>query len=66
VGAKQPVDMVHGGIVVLDLGSQFAQLITRRVRDLNVHAVLLHYDTPIAELLARKPAGINLSGSPSS
>jgi GMP synthase (glutamine-hydrolysing) len=58
--------MVHGGIVVLDFGSQFAQLITRRVRELNVHAVLLHYDTPIAELLARKPAGIILSGSPSS
>jgi len=66
VAAKQPADMVHGGIVVLDFGSQFAQLITRRVRELNVHAVLLHYDTPIAELLARKPAGIILSGSPSS
>ena len=50
--------MVHGGIVVLDFGSQFAQLITRRVRELNVHAVLLQHDTPIAELLACKPAGI--------
>ena len=58
--------MVHGGIVVLDFGSQFAQLITRRVRELNVHAVLLQHDTPIAELLACKPAGIILSGSPSS
>ena len=53
-----------GGIIVLDFGSQFAQLITRRVREMNVYAALLPFDAPLAEILARKPAGIILSGSP--
>jgi len=53
-----------GGILVLDFGSQFAQLITRRVREMNVYAALLPFDAPLAEIMARKPAGIILSGSP--
>jgi GMP synthase (glutamine-hydrolysing) len=53
-----------GGILVLDFGSQFAQLITRRVREMNVYAALIPFDTPISEIRARKPAGIILSGSP--
>ena len=53
-----------GGILVLDFGSQFAQLITRRVREMNVHAALVPYDLSVDEILARKPAGIILSGSP--
>lgn len=55
-----------GGILVLDFGSQFAQLITRRVREMNVYAALVPFDVPLAEILARKPAGIILSGSPHS
>ena len=35
-----------GGILVLDFGSQFAQLITRRVREMNVHAALVPFDLP--------------------
>jgi GMP synthase (glutamine-hydrolysing) len=53
-----------GGILVLDFGSQFAQLITRRVREMNVHAALVPYDLSVDEIVARKPAGIILSGSP--
>ncbi|MFZ9845633.1 MAG: glutamine amidotransferase-related protein, partial [Candidatus Limnocylindrus sp.] len=53
-----------GGIIVLDFGSQFAQLITRRVREMNVYAALVPFDAPLVEILARKPAGIILSGSP--
>jgi len=53
-----------GGILVLDFGSQFAQLIARRVREMNVHAALVPFDLPMSEILARKPAGIILSGSP--
>ena len=63
VGATAPHAQT-GGILVLDFGSQFAQLITRRVREMNVFAALLPFDTPLAEILARKPAGIILSGSP--
>jgi GMP synthase (glutamine-hydrolysing) len=53
-------------VVILDFGSQFAQLIARRVRELHVYSELLPHDTPWAELSRRQPKAIILSGGPSS
>ena len=53
-------------VVVLDFGSQFAQLIARRVRELNVYSELLPHDTPMAELERRGAKAVILSGGPSS
>jgi GMP synthase (glutamine-hydrolysing) len=53
-------------IIVLDFGSQFAQLIARRVRELNVDSELLPHDTPWAEIERRTPKAIILSGGPMS
>ncbi len=53
-------------VVVLDFGSQFAQLIARRVRELDVYSELLPHDTPYAELERRGARAIILSGSPNS
>ena len=53
-------------VVILDFGSQFAQLIARRVRELNVYSVLLPHDTPWSEIERRNPKAIILSGGPSS
>ncbi len=53
-------------IVVLDFGSQFAQLIARRVRELNVYSELLPHDTPWVEIERRAPRGVILSGGPMS
>src|SRR5690349_13260417 len=53
-------------VVVLDFGSQFAQLIARRVRELNVYSELLPHDTPWAEIQRRAPRAIILSGGPNS
>jgi len=53
-------------VAVLDFGSQFAQLIARRVRELNVYSELLPHDTPLAELERRGTRAIILSGGPSS
>ncbi len=53
-------------IIVLDFGSQFAQLIARRIRELNVYSELLPHDTPWAEIERRAPKAIILSGGPSS
>jgi GMP synthase (glutamine-hydrolysing) len=53
-------------VVILDFGSQFAQLIARRVRELNVYSELLPHDTPWTEIERRHPKAIILSGGPSS
>jgi GMP synthase (glutamine-hydrolysing) len=49
-------------VVVLDFGSQFAQLIARRVRELDVYSELLPHDTPLEELERRGARAIILSG----
>jgi GMP synthase (glutamine-hydrolysing) len=53
-------------VVVLDFGSQFAQLIARRVRELHVYSELIPHDTPWAEIERRNPKAIILSGGPMS
>ena len=53
-------------VVVLDFGGQFAQLIARRVRELNVYSELLPLDTPFEELERRGAKGVILSGGPNS
>jgi GMP synthase (glutamine-hydrolysing) len=55
-----------GPVVVLDFGSQFAQLIARRVRELDVYSELLPHDTSFAELERRGARAIILSGGPNS
>ena len=53
-------------VVVLDFGSQYTQLIARRIREARVRSVVLPYSTPAADLAALGPKGIVLSGGPSS
>jgi GMP synthase (glutamine-hydrolysing) len=53
-------------VVILDFGSQYTQLIARRIRELNVFSVVLPCTVPLAEIQAYKPIGIILSGGPSS
>jgi len=53
-------------IVILDFGSQYTQVIARRIRECNVYSVILRYDTPAAEIAALAPRGLILSGGPSS
>jgi GMP synthase (glutamine-hydrolysing) len=59
-------DRAPGPVVVLDFGSQFAQLIARRVRELDVYSELLPHDTPYDELERRGTRAIILSGGPNS
>jgi len=53
-------------IVILDFGSQYTQVIARRIRECNVYSVILSFDTPAGEITALQPKGIILSGGPSS
>jgi GMP synthase (glutamine-hydrolysing) len=48
-------------IAILDYGSQYSQLIARRVREQHVYSELMLYNTPVSELAKRAPAGIILS-----
>jgi GMP synthase (glutamine-hydrolysing) len=53
-------------IGILDFGSQYTQVIARRVRECNVYSVILRYDTPAREIARLNPKGLILSGGPSS
>jgi len=56
----------HDTVLVIDFGAQYAQLIARRVREAHVYSEIVAWDTPVAELLARRPSAIILSGGPKS
>jgi GMP synthase (glutamine-hydrolysing) len=58
--------VAHQTIVVLDFGSQFTQLIARRLRELSVYSEILPFDTSLRDIAARRPVGIILSGGPKS
>jgi len=53
-------------IVVLDFGSQYNQLIARRVRECNVYCEIHPHDTPLSKLREMNPSGVILSGGPAS
>jgi GMP synthase (glutamine-hydrolysing) len=58
--------VAHQAILVLDFGSQFTQLIARRLRELSVYSEILPFNTPLAAIQAKQPRGLILSGGPSS
>ncbi|WP_185851711.1 glutamine-hydrolyzing GMP synthase [Blattabacterium cuenoti] len=56
--------MKKDSIIILDFGSQYSQMIVRRIREIGVYAILCPYDISIHNILSKKPKGILLSGSP--
>jgi len=56
----------HRPVLVVDFGAQYAQLIARRVRECRVYSEIVPHDASVAELAARDPVGIILSGGPAS
>ena len=60
------MELWHDRILVLDFGSQYTQLIARRIREAQVYSQILPCTVPLATILAYRPQGIILSGGPSS
>lgn len=58
--------MKHVPIVVLDFGSQYTQIIARKLREAGVYSEIVPYNEPIGDIVARTPKGIILSGGPAS
>src|SRR5690242_2571546 len=64
---RQPMSKSElGGIIVLDFGGQYTQLIARRIRELQVFSAILPCTAKLEEIRAYEPVGIVLSGSPCS
>jgi len=59
-------DEAVGPVLVVDFGAQYAQLIARRVREASVYSEIVPHSMSVAEMLARRPAAVILSGGPSS
>ncbi|NME35367.1 MULTISPECIES: glutamine-hydrolyzing GMP synthase [Fusobacterium] len=58
--------MKKNSIVILDFGSQYNQLIARRIREMGVYAEIVPYYEPLEKIKEREPKGIILSGGPAS
>ncbi len=61
-----PVKRERDEVLILDFGAQYAHLISRRVREAGVYSELIPYNTTPAEIKRMRPAGLILSGGPSS
>ena len=66
LGRDAPSSVAIDAVVVLDFGSQYSQLITRRVRECGVYCELIPHDTPWEEIAPLDPKGVILSGGPAS
>ena len=64
VVGEPAAEAAHELVVILDFGSQYTQLIARRVREIGIYCEIVAHDTPLEELKRLQPIGLVLSGGP--
>ena len=57
---------INENIVIINCGSQFTQLIARRLREMKIHSVIINWDVPAEKIRSFSPKGIIISGGPDS
>src|SRR5437667_9295247 len=65
-GVKTAARPAHSKILILDFGSQYTQVIGRRIRELQVYSEIVRFDTSADAIAREQPNGIILSGGPAS
>src|ERR1700676_4734682 len=63
---KTSAPPAHSKILIVDFGSQYTQVIARRIRELQVYSEIVRFDMAAAEVAKLQPNGIILSGGPAS
>src|SRR5947199_4155286 len=63
---KTATPIAHSRILILDFGSQYTQVIARRIRELQVYSEIVRFDISASELTDLRPNGVILSGGPAS
>jgi GMP synthase (glutamine-hydrolysing) len=63
---KTVASSAHSRILILDFGSQYTQVIARRIRECQVYSEIVRFDTSAAEVATLRPNGLILSGGPAS
>src|SRR5947208_6625785 len=66
IGVKTEAPPKHSKILILDFGSQYTQVIGRRIRELQVYSEIVRFDTSADAIAGEQPNGIILSGGPAS
>ena len=57
---------MHENILIINCGSQFTQLIARRLREMKIHSVILNWDVKLSDVMKLAPKGVIISGGPDS
>lgn len=60
------MDIHSAKVLIIDFGSQFTQLIARRIRELNVYCEIIPHDSDFESIVKAKPSGVIFSGGPNS
>src|SRR5687768_15955385 len=63
---KTAAPTAHSRVLILDFGSQYTQVIARRIRECQVYSEIVRFNIPAEEVAALQPKGIVLSGGPAS